>query len=168
MAKRAIPVITGKRVRLRLLADADLPMTLAWRNQDHIRKWFLDPNALTPEQHRAWFAQYLPRDDDFMFVIEEHVALNKPIGQVSLYRVDWERGCAEYGRLLIGESAARGLGFAHEATKILLSYADQVGLRHLELEVRPDNGPALVIYRRCGFQTIGERGGLVRMARTAP
>src|SRR5262249_15184568 len=116
MAKRAMSIVAGQRVRLRLLTEADLPMTLAWRNQDHIRKWFLNSNLITPEEHRGWFSKYLARDDDFVFVIEEQQVLRKPVGQVSLYRIEWQLGRAEYGRLLIGEPDAAGRGLAREAT----------------------------------------------------
>ena len=59
------------RIRLRLLEEQDLPQTLAWRNQDHIRRWFFSSERLTPEQHAGWFARYRQRDDDFVFIIEE-------------------------------------------------------------------------------------------------
>ena len=54
MPKRIIAPLVNGRVRLRLLEEADLPMTLAWRNQDHIRKWFFHSDVITPEQHRRW------------------------------------------------------------------------------------------------------------------
>ena len=164
MTKRAIPVVAGQRVRLRLLTEADLPMTLAWRNQDHIRKWFLNPNLITPEEHRAWFSKYMVRDDDFVFVIEEQQALRKPVGQVSLYRIEWQRRCAEYGRLLIGEPDAVGLGLAREATAVLIEHAStQLGLHEIELEVLHENERALAIYRACGFHTVAERDGVLKM-----
>jgi len=166
VAKRQIPIIVGERVRLRLLTEADLPMTLAWRNQDHIRRWFLNPDPIVPDEHRAWFDRYAGRDDDFVFVIEERQQLHKPVGQASLYRIDWERRRAEYGRLLIGEADASGLGLAHEATAVLVEYAfERLGLAEIELEVRRDNSPALAIYRSCGFQSIREHDGVVTMVR---
>lgn len=50
-----------------------------------------------------------------------------------------------------------GLGcrlLEHFATR-----ARQAGARRLLLEVRPSNGPALALYERTGFQTIGRRKG---------
>ena len=37
--------------------------------------------------------------------------------------------------------------------------AREAGARRLLLEVRPSNGPALALYARAGFQTIGRRKG---------
>src|SRR5262245_43101398 len=71
VSKPAIAPLTGDRVRLRLLEEADLDMTRRWRNQPSVRKWFLRSNEIAPEQHRAWFTQYRERADDFMFVIEQ-------------------------------------------------------------------------------------------------
>jgi len=166
MPKRYIAPLEGGRVRLRLLEESDLPMTRAWRNQDHIRRWFIHSEIITPEQHRRWYASYLPRDDDFLFVIEELQSSGRPVGQVSLYNIDWTSGRAEFGRLLIGEStAARGL--AREATELLLDYAfTRCALREVELEVFAANQAAVGLYHSCGFRDVEERGDLLKMLKT--
>lgn len=167
MAKRHVAPIEGPRLRLRLADAADLPRTLSWRNQDGIRKWFVHSEPLTPDQHRGWFLKYLDRDDDFLFLIEETDRLRKPIGQVGLYRIDWPGRSAEFGRILIGEPDARGLGYAGEATALLLGFAFRDwGLGAVDLEVFADNERAIRVYRRCGFEATGERDGLVLMRAT--
>ena len=149
---------------LRLLEEADLPRALAWRNQDHIRRWFLHSDVITPEQHRQWFEAHRDRDDDFVFVIEETQDLHKPVGQVSLYRIDWAGHRAEYGRLLIGEPDAVGRGLAHEATDLLIQYATTtLAIREIELEVFADNAAAIAIYSACGFSVQERRGPLLHM-----
>ncbi len=168
MAKRTVPPLVGDRVCLRPVEEADLPYTLAWRNQDHIRRWFVHSGVITPAQHRAWFEGYRERDDDFVFVIEETRDLRKPVGQVSLYRIDWDRHRAEYGRLLIGEPDAAGRGLAREATDVLLRYAGTTwGIREITLEVFVDNAPAIAIYSGCGFTVQERRGSLLSMMRVA-
>jgi RimJ/RimL family protein N-acetyltransferase len=168
VAKRLIPPIQGARVRLRLIEEADLPRTLAWRNQDHIRRWFVHSGLITSEQHRRWFESYRERDDDFLFVIEETRDLRQPVGQVSLYRIEWARHRAEYGRLMIGEAGAAGRGLAHEATAVLIQYATTaLGMREIELEVFADNAPAIAIYSACGFRVQDRRGPLLQMVRQA-
>lgn len=128
-------------------------MTLAWRNQDHIRKWFFHSDIITPEQHRQWWERYKDRDDDFVFVIEETETLKTPVGQVSLYRIDWDLRCAEFGRLMIGDTRAAGQGLAKSASARLLAEATQVWkLERIRLEVQCGNGAAINIYRQCGFQ----------------
>jgi UDP-4-amino-4,6-dideoxy-N-acetyl-beta-L-altrosamine N-acetyltransferase len=164
MSKRSIAPMVNGRIRLRLLEESDLPMTLAWRNQDHIRKWFFSPDVISPEQHRAWFELHKDRDDDFVFVIEETETLNRPVGQVSLYHVDWAAGRAEFGRLMIGDGDARGLGLAKLATAFLVDEALTAwGLREVYLESLASNAPALAVYDACGFRQAGQLGKILRM-----
>jgi diamine N-acetyltransferase len=166
VTKRAIRPLVGERVRLRLLEEADLPQTLAWRNQDHIRRWFVYSTVIEPQQHRQWFETYRDRDDDFVFIIEETQELRKPVGQVSLYRIDWDRRRAEYGRLMIGEADAVGRGLAYEATQVLLRFSTgTLGLSEIELEVFADNAAAIRIYTKCGFRVAERSGAMLRMLR---
>ncbi len=169
MPKPSIALITGERIQLRLLAEADLPMTLQWRNQDDIRRWFIHSGIITPEQHQAWFERYSHREDDFVFIIEEQGHLCRPIGQVALYNIDWLKKQAEFGRLLIGEKEARGKGLAGLATKLLLAFAfDHFDLNEVILEVFNNNTPAITIYRQCGFQCAGKHDRLVKMSLLNP
>jgi len=167
MTKRAVEPLRGAQVRLRLLEAGDLPLTREWRNQDHIRRWFFHSDPIEAEQHEAWFRRYSEKDDDFVFVIEETRELRRPVGQVSIYDVDWAAGRAEYGRLMIGDPAAAGRGIAREATAVVLDWAlGPLGLREVYLEVMADNAPALSIYRACGFGETGREGTAVRMSKT--
>jgi RimJ/RimL family protein N-acetyltransferase len=164
MPKRFIAPLVNGRVRLRLLEASDLAMTLAWRNQDHIRRWFLTSDRITLEQHRAWFERYKDRDDDFLFIIEETETLRRAVGQVSLYHVDWAARRAEFGRLMIGDAEARGLGLARLATARLVEEALAVwGLSEVYLECFEANRSALHIYQACGFEQSGRQTGMVKM-----
>jgi diamine N-acetyltransferase len=168
MAKRTIAPLAGGRIRLRLLEEADLPTTLAWRNQDDIRRWFFTSAVITPEQHRAWYDAYRTRDDDFVFVIEEIGELNRPVGQVALYRIDWNERRGELGRLMIGDRDAQGRGLARMATMRLVDEAlNGWRLREVYLECVPDNSRALAVYKACGFTPIAPSGGKEILVRRA-
>jgi RimJ/RimL family protein N-acetyltransferase len=169
MAKRALAPIEGGRIRLRPLAESDLPMTLAWRNQDGIRQWFLQSDVITPERHQAWWTEYSEKDDDFLFMIEERETFCGPVGQVGVYHIDWQARTAEFGRLLIGEPAGRGIGLARAATELLLRECfDAWGLQDVRLEVMAANTTALELYRRCGFEATATRSGVVCMRARRP
>lgn len=164
MAKQQLAPIHKGDIRLRLLEEADLPITLNWRNQDHIRRWFIYSEIITPEQHRLWFENYCKRDNDFVFIIEETHEINQPVGQISLYDIDWVQGRAEYGRLMIGNPAARGKGIARTASEMLLSLGfEQFNLEEIYLEVFQDNESAIKVYRAVGFLPIGEKENLLKM-----
>jgi RimJ/RimL family protein N-acetyltransferase len=169
MGKRAITPLVNGPVRLRLLEEADLPMTREWRNQDHIRRWFFHSDVISPEQHLAWYAQYKQKDDDFVFVIEETEALKSPVGQIALYGIDRQRRSAELGRLLIGVPEAASKGLARLAVSRLVDEAfGEWGLSEVHLEVMSNNAAALAVYRACGFHAAPEDGAVVRMTRVRP
>jgi len=164
MAKRSITPLVRDRVRVRLLEESDLPLTLDWRNDN--RRWFFSTDVISADQHRRWFEQYRERDDDFVFVIDEIETLNRPVGQLSLYRIEWEPGRAEFGRLLIGDAEARGLGLAQLATACLVDEAlAQWGLREIRCECRTANVRAIAVCAASGFVAQPAVGDVTPMVR---
>jgi RimJ/RimL family protein N-acetyltransferase len=164
MSKPTVSRIENDALRLRLLEEADLEMTLRWRNQEHIRRWFVYSAVLTAEQHQEWFQHYLRRDNDLVFIIEETQQLKKPVGQISLYDIDFKNGIAEFGRLMIGEADAQRKGFAKAASNLLVNFGfDQLQLKEIKLEVFKDNLSAFRIYEAIGFSITGEKDNLYHM-----
>jgi RimJ/RimL family protein N-acetyltransferase len=164
MAKKIISPIGKNYIKIRLLEESDLPLTLAWRNQDHIRKWFVHPAIISWNQHQEWFEIYKRSDNDYLFIIEETRRFNKPVGQISLYNIEWDKKCAEFGRLMIGAIEAQGKGIAKKASCLMLNFAfNELELTQVTLEVFGDNKPALAIYHACGFKEISETNRLKKM-----
>jgi RimJ/RimL family protein N-acetyltransferase len=149
-----IAAIVDGDATLRMLAEADLPTTMAWRNHPESRRWFHSTAEVSTEQHAEWFRRYLERDDDYVFVLEIGGA---PVAQVSLY--DVRGGTAEFGRLLV-DPAARGRGISHTAVALCLRVADGVlDLSETHLEVKPDNTRAIAAYETAGFRVDDARAG---------
>jgi diamine N-acetyltransferase len=150
-------------VRLRLITPADLDMTMSWRNRDDVRIWFKNSEPITAEQHRTWYSQYSIRDDDFVFVVE---AQGWPVGQASVYRIQWAEGSAEIGRFVVAPEAS-GRGFIGLAcTELLRFCGETLNLKYLFLEVKENNDRAIKIYARNGFREEARAGGLIRMVRS--
>lgn len=149
MPKKPVAPITTREGCIRLLQERDLDETRAWRNQDHIRKWFRSTQQIEAEQHRAWFRSYSQKENDYTFVIEFR---GIPVGQIALYNFDQNDLSAEIGRIVIGSSQFSGRGLAREAVEALLHLAKNFfGLQKVRLEVRSDNDRAIALYDRCGF-----------------
>lgn len=164
MPKRRVAPLNGQSIRLRLLEHADLPMTLRWRNDDAIRPWFFKSEPITADMHEQWWNGYRDRDDDFVFVIEDTAITNQPVGQASVYRVDWDRKCAEFGRLMLGEPAARGRGLARDAVNVLSAFAfEGLGLTELSLQLKEANTVAAAVYESCGYSVVDRADGIVTM-----
>lgn len=166
MGKPILIPFENKRVTLRLLEKTDLPLTLIWRNQDHIRTWFLHTDVILKENHYAWFERYKELDNDFVFVILAKDLENAPpVGQISLYDINWKLGKAEFGRLMIGELLAKGKGYAKEATRLLVEQGfSAMGLKEIYLEVKLDNQSAISVYRSVGFVETARKDGLALMS----
>ena len=150
--KNSGAALVNGRVRLRLLEAGDLPLTLSWRNDEDNRRWFFTTDPIPLDAHRRWFEQYRDRDDDFVFVIEETETLKRAVGQLSLYRIEWDTGRAEFGRLLMGDPEAKGLGLAQLATACLTDEAlTSWGLREIRCGCRAVNTRAIAVCAACGF-----------------
>lgn len=160
--KRTIEPFGEGGVRLRLLAEADLEMTLGWRNRDDVRIWFKTSQIIMPEHHRAWYSRYSTRDDDFVFVVE---AEGRPIGQASVYEIDWSRAIGEVGRFLVAPEA-QGRGYISVAcAELVRCCAETLNLKYVFLEVKADNVRALKVYAHTGFREEARADGMIRMGR---
>ena len=155
MTSAAFTPIVDDDATLRLLAVDDLPLTLAWRNHEESRLWFHSTDPISETSHDEWFAKYLDRADDYVFLLEISGTL---VAQASLYGI--EDGAAEFGRLLV-DPGQRGKGFAPRAIALCLRVADDIlGLDHLHLEVKRDNLRAIRSYEMAGFRPDESRRGI--------
>ena len=115
-------------------------------------------DPLTMDGHTAWFAAYSELDDDLVFVAEAFAPFDAPIGQASLYNIEWEAGRAEFGRLIVGEDEALGQGFG---TAIVGGVAEiglgALGLNELYSRIKAENVPSIRALRTVGY-TIEDPG----------
>ncbi|QIB27585.1 GNAT family N-acetyltransferase [Caloranaerobacter azorensis] len=138
---------------LRPLRKSDLELLRKWRNSDNIRIWFLNQGIIDTNQQMKWFEKYVRKHNDLMFIIEETEELMRPVGAVALYNIDDHLLEAEFGRLMIGDSEARGKYLGLKVTKALCDFGfNTLKLKKIYLEVYEDNKPAIKIYKKCGFQ----------------
>lgn len=128
-----------------------------WRNNYEIRKWFFNRDIINKEQQLKWYEKYLKNDTDIMLMIEEVKNPKEPIGTVGLYNVDRDNKTAEFGRFMIGDFNARGKGYGLESVKAICYFGfHDLGLNNIKLEVIDNNKSAISIYKKSGFEVIGE------------
>lgn len=167
-SKLAPRTITSQRLKLRLIEESDLPRTREWRNKDRVRLKFIFTEELDVESQRKWFAEYRKRSNDYLYIIEELQTLKKPVGQLSIYNIDSKSRTAEYGRVMIGEEDALGLGIAAEASRMLLDqFRKNFGIETFRLDVKADNLNAYKLYESLGFTRIEQTGNLISMELTS-
>lgn len=147
-------MIEGDRVSLRTMTRDDADDVVRWRNDPFVIDQLFSDESPTRASHLRWFETMTARGDRHEFIIIER-ATNRPIGVIGLSSIDQKNRRAEYG-ILIGETDARGQGCAHEASRLILTYAFyELGLHRVFLHVLADNVTALNLYQRLGFRIEG-------------
>lgn len=142
---------------LRPINGEDIECIRNWRNGDLSRVWFINNERITSQQQKAWYEGYLDKEEEIVFIIEEHKGLNQPIGMVSLYNINTDKKEAEFGRMLIGPEAVRGKGYGLTATKMICKFGfDYYGLKKIYLYVLKENTRAIKTYENAGFNVTEE------------
>lgn len=137
-------------LQLRELTTRYTDYIVDWRNDPNNGKWFKSGSVVTKSGHESWLNQQHQGNTDVNWVILHDI--QGPIGAVSLYNIDWSAGTAEFGRFMIGRTSALGQGFGLIAIKMVLCIASVAGLKHVRLEVKPENERAAHLYKRAGFK----------------
>ncbi|MCX7884034.1 MAG: GNAT family N-acetyltransferase [Caloramator sp.] len=138
-----------ENLKLLPITKEHLELIRNWRNNDEIRKCFINQQIITKEQQIIWYEKYLQKDNDIMFIIEYN---EKPIGTVALYNIDYTIKRAEFGRIIIGDIHVRGLGIGRRVTNSLCQFGFNVlNLNSIYLSVFKDNIYAINIYKSVGF-----------------
>jgi UDP-4-amino-4,6-dideoxy-N-acetyl-beta-L-altrosamine N-acetyltransferase len=144
-------LLRGPRSTLRPIEQTDQILVASWRNQPHIVRGLFSHHAPSLVEQQRWFADYLDREDEKLFIIETEQ--QTPIGTVGLSKIDLANRRAEYGRMLIGNRDYLRRGYAAEATLTLLNYAfDELQLHRVYLKVLADNDAAVRLYHHCHFR----------------
>ena len=63
---------------------------------------------------------------------------------------------------IVVEEAYRGRGIGKDLTRALLAEGRREGMHAFTLEVRAGNAPAIALYEKMGFQTVGRRKNYYR------
>lgn len=84
------------------------------------------------------------------------------VGLVAAYMNDPD-GCEAYVTNVSVEAAFQGMGVANSLMARCIQHAKEKGLKQIRLEAAVESDRALGLYRRLGFQTSEEAGGLLTM-----
>jgi UDP-4-amino-4,6-dideoxy-N-acetyl-beta-L-altrosamine N-acetyltransferase len=147
-------MLQGRRIRLRAIDEADLPLIVQWRNEPEVYEYFYEYEPLSIRQEKAWYEKQLGNGSERNFIISLHDG--KAVGMVSLVRIDTRNRRAEYGRLLVGDKESKGAGFGVDAEVLVLQYAfDHLNLNRLYCEVLTSNTSVVEMHKSLGFREEG-------------
>lgn len=181
-------MITGEKIYLRPITEADTPCILRWRNDGAVRSRFVYRETLTEEAHLRWMRERVATGRVFQFIICEHAGIKsaeagedasvgrsaaaadrnagkteggRPVGSVYFRDVDMENRQAEYG-IFIGEADARGKGYGNEAAYLALRwFFTEKKMNRAYLRVYTDNLPAFRSYEQAGFVAVAKDADVV-------
>lgn len=141
-----------EEVVLRQITESDTDNIVKWRNAPDVKKNLYTQAPLTTEQHLNWLKNKVNTGYCAQFIIEVHSPDSmRSIGTVFIKNIDRINLKGEYG-IFIGESDARGKGFALKATVKILQHAfEELKLNRIYLTVFSDNLAAINVYQKAGF-----------------
>ncbi len=135
--------------RLRRMQEADLAKVLLWRNAPEIRRWMLNADEISPENHAAWFLRASADPDRALLLVEVKGA---PIGFVQFSGLR-SREAPEWG-FYVAPDAPKGSGAT--LGKLALTYAFvTLGLTRLIGRTLTANGPSIRFHEKFGFRCLG-------------
>ena len=142
--------LIGEHIYLRNISDDDTVNIIKWRNNEAVRRNFINQELLTEEVHREWLKNKVEIGEVFQLIIIEK-STEIPIGSVFLRDIDMKNNKAEFG-IFIGENKARGKGFGQEATKLIVEYGfNKLNLNKIFLRVLEQNIQGIKSYEKAGF-----------------
>jgi RimJ/RimL family protein N-acetyltransferase len=144
-------VLEAATVRLRPLAEHDLPLLVRWSNDPEVRHWLhrsdRPPTTLTLE--REWHERLLRDPSWAEWCIE--TAAGRRIGVVRLRGIEADNSRSELG-VYIGEKDCWGRGYGTDAIRRVLCHAfGELALRRVWLITDADNARGIRCYQKCGF-----------------
>lgn len=145
------------RITLRALTQEDLPLTLAWHNQqDIVDAYSGHPFPVNVEMEQKWYEKILTSNFPITVFGIESIENQNLIGITVLKEINLINSSAEFA-IYIGDQNYRGKGFAEEATLKTMQFGFyKLGLNRIYLKVLEENHAAIKLYQKVGFLNEGK------------
>ncbi|MGY6129493.1 UDP-4-amino-4,6-dideoxy-N-acetyl-beta-L-altrosamine N-acetyltransferase (plasmid) [Paraburkholderia strydomiana] len=147
-------MLKSNRIKLRAIEEGDLPLIASWRSDPQVYEYFYEFLPISSRQQRNWFEKQLQDTSEINLVVSNLSGI--AIGTVSIYHIDRRNRKAEWGRLIIGDPAARSGGIGAEIEALILQYAfEHLNLHKLYCEVLVENEKVVSLHKKFGFREEG-------------
>jgi RimJ/RimL family protein N-acetyltransferase len=154
MRPEAVPQIDGRFARLRPVAESDAEFLFKLRNNPKLTRFVNDGPATMADQ-RAWLRRYFAKEDDCNFIVHSKT-LDRPVGTIALYDIQFSKKVAEYGRWLVLDQPRAAI----EADLLIQCHAfDTLGLDRLVFGVLAANVKVVNYHIRYGARQTGSTVG---------
>ena len=139
-----------KKVVLRPILEADIPLLLRWINDPEVTRFLKTYMPMTEADEREWVQNHHKRKpyNIVVMIVVDGVA----IGTMGLHNIDYRSRLGTTGAL-IGEKEYWGKGYGSEAKMLLLDFAfNTLNLRKICSNVIAFNERSLKYSLKCGYK----------------
>ena len=147
-------ILFGDKIYLKNIELSDTDDIIRWRNQENVRKYFINQDLFTRESHLKWMENVVSIGKAVQFIVVVK-STKTPIGSVYIRDIDYKNKKGEFG-IFIGEKQYTGHGFGTEAADLIIKYGFlQLDLNKIYLRVLSTNLSAIKSYLKVGFKYEG-------------
>ena len=141
--------LDGENITLTSFNSEHAQQLVAWRNDESIIKYFLNPKPLEMKDHLNWYNNsYLLDDDRIDFVITDKES-GEAAGTAGIKNIGSKNIELSYA---IGNFDMRGRGFAKEAAQMLMDFAKkEFGATRASALIHEENAPSRGFILNLGF-----------------
>jgi RimJ/RimL family protein N-acetyltransferase len=144
-------------VSLRSAAPSDCEDLRAWKNEN--RQYFFFRDLISVQGQEQWFAGYLHRPEDWMFMVLDG---DRTVGCMGVRARD---GQADVYNVILGRAEHGRRGLMAGAFRLMCSFAhERLGVPIVARVIKAN--PALAWYLKRGFDVVGEEDShvLIRLS----
>lgn len=147
--------IGSEKIVLRSVDSSDIDTILLWENSSTEPLYGIYEEQYTRED----VAQFVENQQQFSLAETEQLRLmicsheGERLGCVDLTEYD---GRKAFVSILIFDSDNRRKGFAENALRLAISYAESLGLHTLYANILPENFPSVSLFKKLGFEAVDE------------
>ena len=157
-----LPILTGEKVVLRPITDADTDNIVRWRNTPSVRDNFIFRQTFTPEMHRNWLKTKVATGEVVQYIIVDKAA-DTAVG-AGCYRGGGPTFYNVAGSAFFGEGGGPGEGVWNRAARPFSPVSvSPVYPHHISRCVGFRNTPARRSYAAAGFVEEGTFRDMVRL-----
>jgi hypothetical protein len=137
----------GKNISLSLIVEKDLSYLRQWKNYN--KAFFFHSKEISENEQLKWYASYMLRENDFMFVVKNHESYIGCMG-IRLIEENWDAY-----NIILGNSKFAKTGIMSASFQKMMIYAKQKKSTKITLNVLKKN-PAVSWYIKQGLKIIKE------------
>ena len=139
-----MPENAGPTWSIRPAATHDSDSLLSWRNDPTDFQWYLESSSVRVEEHRAWLAERLSRDQPSLWILDVD---GRAAGTV---RMDVDSPTSALASIVV-DPELRGRGYGRRLLAFLDAQARNRGIRELRAVIHPENAASHALFAAAGY-----------------